>query len=554
MKLKMVESNKKSQFSYLAKALYDTFKIKKAELVQDMLENIVCEDKIDLVKRSSDSYYNYFKGADISPITSRITTFVDADRFGTWLSELLYSENSNEKLYNSMINNGFKDVTIDGIVDDTTKIFVKIIEGIDICKSAIRKKDSIDIDEIKIEEVLDNPLNSINDGLATQMSKKIEGVARLGDTMLRDKYGDKISQYYGLKPKLNNNKLQYFITAKTDEAFKELPLSTNLKFDLKNCTEEEKYNATHMDEVIKNIDYNNKPIAFPPILEAKKVIDSQEIPNELFEMDETQGKLYMLPNSHLPKYNFSFKVFNSELSVEINRLELVRIVQTDRIIYTNNNRNKNERYVLDIIADNITLEHMDLHYAIRLKPEYAKELSTILEFYKINRLLGDKTANLRIVNTDQNLAIISIDGVGKSEYSDVDKKATKRFISDFEKLIYIENYYNFKFKFDIDFMQKNLSAIEIVYASITGKEMFLFQKGMNFSLALTEEYKNMKEGDFLHFESDLEDINLFDKHLELKNTTLKFDKARIESIDKEIKKINLSVDFIEVSCKNKKNN
>ena len=548
MKLNMVESNNIYKFKDLAKALYDTFRINKNELVQDMFENIVFEDKILLVKKSSDSYYGYFRGNDISSLACKILTFIDKDRFGAWLSELLLSENSNELLYTNMINNGFSGITIDNIVDDVTQIFVNIIENAGIQKNSIDFVDKLNIDEIRVEEVLDNPIKDINNEFAARLSKKITGGSRIGDSLLRETYGDNVSKYYKLKPKIIGENLKYYIAPRSDEAFNKLPITTNLKFDIENCTEEEKYNITHFKEVLDNLDYNNKPIALPPILEEKKTIDSKIIPNDLFEFDERQGKLYILPNKDIAKYKFSFKVFNKDMSVEINDLELVAIHKHSCTIFTNNNRNKKERYILDIIADNITKESMDLRYEIRLKPEYAEDLSAILEYYKIKRLLDDELASLRIINNDNNLLLISNDKVGKVNYTETQRAAIKRFVSDFEKLIYIENYYNVKFKFNIDYMQKKLNVIEIVYASITQENAFIYFPGteLNFKY-FDEDTINMRPGDKIFFENKIDNINLFGENLKLNNTIIRTSEAIIKNIDKKTKEITISSDCIEIT-------
>ena len=545
MKLNRVESNNNYQFKNLAKAFYDTFKGNKAELVQDMLEHIVFEDKEELVQRSSYSYYNYFKGRDISSVTSKIVTFIDKDRFGAWLAELLLSDDSNELLYDNMINNGFNNITVKNIVDEITKIFVQIIKDSVSSKNTKLELKPMDVSSIRVEDVYNCDLSIINKEYVKPFNNVLKASKELANSCFREEYGESVANNYELAPSLLDNEIKYYIKPKFDNS---IPVSITMKFDLENCTEEEKNNVLHFVNVFKNLDYNNKPIAFPPVLEVKKSIDSKVIPNDLFEFDETKGKLFMLPNASLPKYSFTYKIFNKDIMVEIKDLELVLIHQEDCSIFTNNNRNNKEKYVLDVIANNFKEESMNINYSLRVKPEYANDVEVACEFFKIGKLMEDKTASIRIICTTNNIPFIKLDNIGKKEYSDLEKDKIIKFISYFDKLKYIQDYYNVKFNLDLDYMEKNLPAIEIVYASITNEDTFVFSNSMSFTLYYKgEEIEKFKPGDYLTFESRIDNINLFEQNLELKNTLIRVSKAKIVEVDKKNDKILLSIDSINVS-------
>ena len=540
-----MNSNKDNKSTNYVKAFIEVFSGNIDNTIHDMFLKITTKEGSKYIERDNSTYYKYYKGQTFYKIAQKIINHIDEQNYSDWICEKLETVESNERFYSSLKKYGFEIKEKNNIADEAASIFHKIIEeetNYNKNKTTINNK-QINIEELNVEDMLDYSLSDYNDRFIQKFNKKLKTATIIGNNEFREVFGNKIAEKYELTNIIKNNEIKLVIRPKKCDG-KELPIHIKYHFDLENCTEEEKYNLEHFSEVLDNLDYNNKPIILPRILNVEKSIDSKVIPNNLFEINEGNGKLYIIPTKKLSHNEFIFRVYNKETTEEIH-FNLFKIYKKDSIVFTNNNRNKNEMFLLDIIADNITKESMNIHYSFKLKPEYANKLSAIMKYYKICRLLEDKSSNLRIIELSNNLPIISLDNVGKNIYSEQERLSINKFVEYLDKLFYIENYYNIQFNFNLDYMKKNMFLIDIIYSSITKDDSFIIYNNMECTFKLLDKIINkMKTGDTISFESNFDDIDLFDKHLKLNNTII-----RTKGIIKEIKKntIKIQTNCIEVT-------
>lgn len=482
---------------------------------QELFENIAPSERDGILDDiSCKTYGYYYNGRSVNELCRKIGNTLDEDSFTKWLDNLSLDDNYWNLLYKELKKIGLK---FDKKHKNRT--IANYFKNLIFDRSIIKSQDNV---VFKM-----NTANQYIDKVIKQKNKKLD---------------PKVSKYYEYKRSNSNDNTNIYLKPKSKEASKKAPIHVVGKFDVGNATNEELYNLNHITELGPLVDYNNQPLVLPKIKESTKSINGVTIPNENFEINEVGSNLILLPRNGLKRINVNFSIKNNNITVNLNNIDLTIVPFPAKTCVTNHNRNKDYPFDFELVF-NINEEQTEMTYgfSIALRKEFAYDIRTILKYYKISRLLEDQNSVVKITTPELKEPLFYKEAYGNLNFTDKDYEKIDAYIHEVEKIIYLEDTFDTRFKFDIGWFQNYSSAIDIAYAAIKHEEVSIY-KQTSWTLEVGKnEFKDLKIKSNIRFEAKISSINLFDETIDIPETKLFINDASIEEITEEKEKKKLFV-------------
>lgn len=496
--------------------------------VQEMFDNIVTDDYEEVVdKLESKTFGYYYTGRSINELCRSIGNNLDEDKFTDWLDYLELDDDHWNLLYKKL-----KDIGIKFDKKNKNKSIAKYFKNLIFDRSIIKTTDNITFKLNIADEYINKTIKQEN-----------------------MKLDSKIAPYYEYKRSNKGDKTNIYLQPKTEEIAKKVPIKVVGKFDVENATEDELYNLNHLNELGPLINYNNQPLVLPKIKESSKSINGVSISNESVEINEVGLNLILFPRSDLKKINVNFNIYNNKMNVNLKNIELTQIHLPTKTYFTNKNRCKDYPYDFEMVF-NINDEKTEMTYGfnIGLRQDFVFDVRTILKFYKISRMLEDHNSIVKITTPELDKPLFYKENYGNKIYTDYDYKNMNRYIEEVEKIIFLEDAFDVRFKFDVDWLKNNTPAIDIAYASLKHDEVFVYVKTSWTLESDINSFNDLSVKSRIKFESELSTIELFNEVFDLPKIKLFINDGSVESItvDNDKKKLIVTAQSITASSMNKK--
>lgn len=472
---------------------------------QELFENIVTDECVDSIldNISSKTYGYYYNGRSIKELCRKIGNYLDENKFVEWLENLELDEEHMNLLYKEL-----KKIGVKFDKRNKNKSVAKYFKNLIFERSIIKKSDNL-VFKMKMAD--------------DYIAKTIEQGNRELDS--------RVSQFYEYKRSNKNNETKMYLKPKSEAIAKKVPIQISGTFDVENATNEELYNLNHINELRPLINYNNQPLKLPKIKESYKTINGIPIPNESVEINEIGSNMILLPRNDLKKIAVSFSIHNDNMDVYLNDIELTVINQPTRTYITNNNRNIKFPYNFELIYD-FNKEHTEMKssFNIGLRKEFVYDTRTVLKYLKIRRMLDDKNSSVKITTTEMNQPLFFRENVGYCLFTENDYNNLNKYIEEVEKIIFLEDAVDVRFKFDIEWFEKNRQAVDIAYAALKKEKIFIY--GItSWSIESDKDTLNDLELESkIRFEPELSSIELFNRDINIPKTKLLINDAQIKRI------------------------
>ena len=407
---------------------------------QELFENIVTDDYEEIVEElSSKTLGYYYSGRSINKLCRTIGNNLDERKFVEWLDYLELDEDHKNMLYKEL-----KKIGVKFDKNNKNRSIAKYFKNIILDKSIIKSSNNIIF-----------KMNVVND----YINKTIEQENNTLDS--------KISPYYEYKLSNRNEETNIYLRPKSEEIAKKVPIRVVGKFDVENATKEELYNLNHLKELGPLVNYNNQPLILPKIKESSKSINGVPISNESVEINEIGLNLVLFPRNDLQIIVVNFSIHNSNMNVNLNNIDLTKVHLANKVLLTNKNRNIEYPYDFEMVF-NINEDKTEMKYGfnIGLRKKFVYDTRTILKFYKINRMLEDQNSIVKITTHELDEPLFYKENYGNRIFTNDEYKNMTAYIKEVEKIIYLEDELDTRFKFDIDWLINNKAAIYITQASL----------------------------------------------------------------------------------------
>jgi hypothetical protein len=236
------------------------------------------------------------------------------------------------------------------------------------------------------------------------------------------------------------------------------------------------------------------------------------------------------------------------MNVVLRNMELTMVHLPTKTIITNKNRNLDFPFDFELVFNfNEDQTEMTYSFNITLRREFVFDTKSILKFYMITRMLEDKTSTVKITIPELEQPLYCKEGYGNREFTKEEYSNISKFVKEVEKIIFLEDTLDTRFKFDIDWLRSNSPAIDIAYAALSHEDVFVCGKT---SWTIETDIENLNDltiNSVIRFESDLSTIDLFGEIYELPAMKLLMNDAMVKKIDIDKNKKKLIVEALSIS-------
>lgn len=495
---------------------------------QELFDSIVTDDFEEVVDElESKTFGYYYTGRSINELCRKIGNNLDEDKFTEWLDYLELDDDHWNLLYKEL-----KKIGIKFDKRNKNRSISKYFKNLIFDRSIIKATDNI---TFKLN-IADDYINKTIE----QENKKLDS---------------KIAPYYEYKRSNKGNKTNIYLQPKSKEIAKKVPIKVVGKFDVDNATEEELYNLNHLNELGPLVNYNNQPLVLPKIKESSKSINGVNIPNESVEINEVGLNLILFPRTDLKRIRVNFNIYNSNMNVSLNNMDLTMVHLPTKTYITNKNRNIDYPFDFELIF-NINEEQTEMTYGfnIGLRKQFVFDTRTILKFYKITRMLEDQSSVVKITTPELDKPLFYKENYGNKVFTDNDYKNMNKYVEEVEKILFLEDTFDVRFKFDIDWLKNNTPAIDIAYAALKHDEVFVYGRTSWTLESDINGFNDLFVNSRIRFESEISSIELFNEIFDLPKTKLFINDAVVGdiTIDDNKKKMIVTAQSITASSLNKK--
>ncbi len=471
---------------------------------QELFDNIVTdeyEEKVD--KLYSKTFGYYYNGRSINELCRKIGNNLNEDKFTEWIDNLELDEEHWNLLYNKL-----KSIGIKFDKRHKNKSIAKYFKNLIIDRSIIKNSDNV----VFKMNIADDYISKVIE----QENKKLDS---------------RISKYYEYKRSNNGNNTNIYLKPKSKEIAMNVPIKVVGKFDIENANEEELYNLNHFSELGPLINYNNKPLILPKIKESSKSINGVSISNESIDINEVGSNIILYPSDNLKKVSVNFNIYNGNMNVSLRNVDLTIINYPTKTYFTNNNRNEEYPYDFEMIF-NISKDKKEMTYGfnIGLRKKFVFDTRTILKYYIITSLLEDKKSIVKITTPELEKPLYYKENYGKHLFTDIEYKNMNSYIEEIEKIVFLEDTLDVRFKFDINWLRNNIQAVNIAYSAFKHEEIFINGKTSWTLESNKENFNDLAINSIIKFESSISTIELFGEVFEMPETKLFINDAIVEKI------------------------
>lgn len=347
---------------------------------------------------------------------------------------------------------------------------------------------------------------------------------------------------FEIKPKIVNDKVEYYTKAKTKDAYEKYPLKMNFSMEFPNIDEANKFRDGGIEKLQEEANRTQKPVRIPYIKNMKEFLGEYENPMSYVNKHGWEGsKLYLMPKPLPPAQEYNIEVFNAFSTFKLNTTLRLATTLDDGIVLSNKDSYDepfNVEFRISEINKDIIINEMiqgKFNLTIALRERFLNDCLFNLELLKYRFLANDKRNTIIIKNVAIGQEVFRFNNCGINDYKKKDDVFYNKIVSILEKIIYISKTKNINIDYDIDSFLKNEEYINLLVSEINNSNYTINKKTYWTveSNSISEE-KLYEKNDKISVLTTFLDFNLFGQTIELKkNRVILKDCKILEIEDKE---------------------
>lgn len=480
------------------------------------------ENEIDI---SGDGWSKYHTGSSkFKKIANKIKYSYKKENFIGFLDDNIDDE-AKPKLINEFKKVGYM-INSDKWKEEITDIFVRIIDeanGI-YTEEKINVKDEIKELNNKIIESYSKDFNEADKSIKEAFNKSF-GVVNMVQSSNLD---PELQKYYNIEYNHINGKTFGTLVPKNKEALIKYPY--NILIMPEDDTNDERIRLNKsIQKIQKEANINNELV---PVNESLKMVERLGNYESPIPILKDKISLFIGPNPNVRSSYFTIRLYNKHYEFRLENIKMWLLYNDKDNFIFSNIRNKSSDFVFKIEVSNNNNKPTTKCY-FRTKEEYLDDAQANKRNYLWRILTADSRANLQIKSDLVDKDISKSINVGKTKFTNKDYQEFKNVISYFDKIIFLEQYFNTHIDVKQMDMYQEIPAIDFLYYSIK-KRSKTFKRTIYFDLEVKKEYLNdFIEGTTLaNIKTDMHYVQLRGITYDLYNTKIEMDKAEIIKVNK----------------------
>lgn len=329
---------------------------------------------------------------------------------------------------------------------------------------------------------------------------------------------------FEIKPKIVNDKVEYYTKPKTKDAYEKYPLKMNFSMEFPNIDEANKFRDGGFEKLQEEANRTQKPVKIPYIKNMKEFLGEYENPMSYVNKYGWEGsELYLMPKPLPPAQEYNIEVFNAFSTFKLNTT--LRLITTlDDGIELSNKDSIDEPFdvkfkISEINKDMIINEMVQgkFNLTIALKERFSNDCAFNLELIKYRFLVNDKRNTIIIKNATTGKEAFRFNNCGINDYKTDDDDFYNKVVSILEKIIYISKIKNINIDYDIESFLKNEEYINLLVSEIDNRNYTINKKTYwTVESDKINEEKLYEKNDKISVLTTFLDLNLFGQTIELK--------------------------------------
>ena len=278
---------------------------------------------------------------------------------------------------------------------------------------------------------------------------------------------------FEIKPKIVDDKVEYYTKPKTEDAYKKYPLKMNFSMEFPNIDEANKFRDGGIEKLQQVANKTRKPVKIPYIKNMKEFLGEYENPTSYVNKHGWEGsELYLMPQPLPPAQTYTIEVFNQFSTFKINVTLRLTDTLDDEVVLSNSefiDEPFNVEFRLSRINKQTDMDEMvesKFNLTISLRKTFIKDCTYNLELVKYRFLANDKRNTIIIKNITNDQEVFRFNNCGTVDYQEKDDAFFNKVIDVLEKIIYISKIKDIKIDYDIENFLKNEEYINLLISEI----------------------------------------------------------------------------------------
>lgn len=326
---------------------------------------------------------------------------------------------------------------------------------------------------------------------------------------------------FEIKPKIVDDKIEYYAKAKTDDAYEKYPLKMKFSMEFPNREEAEKFLEAGFDNLQKDANTTQKPVEVPYITTMKEFLGDYENPLSYINKHGWEGaKLYLMPKPLPPAQEYIIEIFNGKNTFKLNtKLKMTKTTQNGFELTNKDSCEEPFNVTLKMTSikkDTIESETVrgKFNLTVSIKKKLLNDCSLNLELIKFRFLTNDTNNTIIIKNSNLDKEVFRFTNTGSIKYSENDFEFFNKVVGILEKIIYISKVKNVNIDYDLDNFIKNEEYINLLVSEISG-DNYTIDKKTYWTLE-SNETDEVAQDENISVITTFLDFNLFGETIELK--------------------------------------